>query len=360
MLNLKEKENLILKKCREAVMENKSIYIYGAATMGQILCDGLIKENIPVAGFLVDSEFYKNEETYKNVPVFCRDKIEINSDMLFFVAIGDCNEMKIHQLKEKADVLVLDVFSVFEVGGQKGLDTEFINSHQYELEELYNELADDKSREHLSAYFNQKISGDLKYLQNIWEKNQYYDTGIVDLSKINVFVDCGAYDGDSYFSFLKNYKDYTGSEYKGIAYLFEPDDINYDRLSLNCKLDERCRIMKLGAGSKRSRFMFLAGGTGSRIDKSGDVFIEVDSIDNIVGGQADFIKMDIEGNELEALKGAEQTIKKFKPALAICVYHKKEDLITIPQYIKSLCKEYKLYIRAHYKYADELVLYAVI
>ena len=69
--------------------------------------------------------------------------------------------------------------------------------------------------------------------------------------------------------------------------------------------------------------------------------------------------MDIEGSELAALKGARETILKYKPTLAICVYHKKADLYEIPEYILSLVPEYKLYFRAYYDFADDFILYAV-
>lgn len=95
------------------------------------------------------------------------------------------------------------------------------------------------------------------------------------------------------------------------------------------------------------------------ICESAEEVIEVDTIDNIVEEKVTFIKMDVEGAELEALQGASKTIIKNKPTLAICVYHKREDLITIPQYIKELVPEYKLYLRGHFIYASELVLYAV-
>lgn len=69
--------------------------------------------------------------------------------------------------------------------------------------------------------------------------------------------------------------------------------------------------------------------------------------------------MDIEGSEMEALKGAENTIGKYKPRLAICVYHKPEDIIEIPLKILELNPEYKLYLR-HYSYIHtETVLYAI-
>ncbi|MFH1618985.1 MAG: FkbM family methyltransferase [bacterium] len=70
--------------------------------------------------------------------------------------------------------------------------------------------------------------------------------------------------------------------------------------------------------------------------------------------------MDIEGAELDALKGAAETIKKNRPKLAICIYHKPSDLFEIPLFIKSLVPEYRFYLRQHQPISCDLVLYAVI
>ncbi|MFI3174418.1 MAG: FkbM family methyltransferase [Bacillota bacterium] len=69
--------------------------------------------------------------------------------------------------------------------------------------------------------------------------------------------------------------------------------------------------------------------------------------------------MDIEGAELVALQGGEQTIKKYKPKLAICIYHKPEDVIELFAYIKNLVPEYKFYIRHYSNTQTETVLYAI-
>jgi hypothetical protein len=90
-------------------------------------------------------------------------------------------------------------------------------------------------------------------------------------------------------------------------------------------------------------------------------FIEVDTVDNIAAGKpVSYIKLDVEGAELEALKGAEQTIKTFKPILGISIYHKQRDLIDIPMYLKVIVPEYKFYFRVHKKLAIDTVLYAVV
>ena len=70
--------------------------------------------------------------------------------------------------------------------------------------------------------------------------------------------------------------------------------------------------------------------------------------------------MDIEGSELEALRGAREVIRRDKPRLGICVYHRPEDILEIPMFIKELVPEYKLYIRHHSPHLNETVVYAKI
>ena len=69
--------------------------------------------------------------------------------------------------------------------------------------------------------------------------------------------------------------------------------------------------------------------------------------------------MDVEGAELESLKGAQKVIKRDKPKLAVCIYHKPEDILTLPLFIKKLVPEYKFYLRSYSNADNEMVLYAI-
>lgn len=102
------------------------------------------------------------------------------------------------------------------------------------------------------------------------------------------------------------------------------------------------------------------GNAASRIteEKTG-TSIKTVALDHCVSDPVTFIKMDIEGAELEALRGSREIIKRYRPRLAISAYHKKEDLVDLPLYLKELVPEYKLYIRHYSNAAIETVLYAV-
>lgn len=88
--------------------------------------------------------------------------------------------------------------------------------------------------------------------------------------------------------------------------------------------------------------------------------IQIKKLDDFLPNeQITFLKMDIEGAEINALIGAQELIKTQKPKLAICTYHLPEHFFDIPFYIKSLVPEYKIYIRHHTNTMFETVCYAI-
>ena len=84
-----------------------------------------------------------------------------------------------------------------------------------------------------------------------------------------------------------------------------------------------------------------------------------ESIDNVIKEEVTFIKLDVEGAELRTLMGAAETIKKYKPRLAISIYHKPEDIYEIPLLLMEYRPDYRFYIRHYTSYIWETVLYAV-
>ena len=118
-------------------------------------------------------------------------------------------------------------------------------------------------------------------------------------------------------------------------------------------------LISKGLWSSEKELHLKTNDTASTISEDGDTEIQVDSIDHLIGKPATFIKMDIEGSEYEALLGARNTILKCKPKLAICIYHKMEDIWELPGLIYAMCPKYTFYLR-HYSFADnETVLYAL-
>ncbi|WP_169728203.1 FkbM family methyltransferase [Helicobacter pametensis] len=182
-----------------------------------------------------------------------------------------------------------------------------------------------------------------------------YLNSIFAFGDSEIMIDCGAFTGDTALKFAQYCKTYRK------IYAFEPDQISYQKLIKNTQNLNITPFQK-GVSSRSDTLSFDIQDSGcSNFNKKGKLQIQVEAIDSLLkieNQPITFIKMDIEGSELEALRGAKQTIQKYKPKLAICIYHRKEDLITIPQYIKSLHPDYKIFIRNHQQIPEDTVLYA--
>ena len=235
----------------------------------------------------------------------------------------------------------------------------FFEANKSRVDAVCNMLANEESRQtYLKAIefritHNRKIAP--KYTPEKW---QYFDKEIVNLSNEEVFIDCGAFYGDTVDNFVKQ----TKNQYKRIV-CFEPDENNCEMIQAK-KLHD-VKVYCAGVWDKCTRVAFVSdGGKGARVVENADEgntsinVVSIDSIEDCKG--ATYIKMDIEGSEMNALIGAKETIVCNKPKLAICIYHSDEDFLRIPEYIKSLVPEYKLYVK-HYSYeVFETVLYAIV
>lgn len=185
---------------------------------------------------------------------------------------------------------------------------------------------------------------------------QYFDCPTMLPVEGEVFLDCGCFDGDT----SKQFIEWCNGKYDRII-AFEPDKNNYEVCENNCREVKNFTLYPNATGSHRGRINFNMRASGaSKIDEAGQDEVHIETIDNILNdSKATFIKMDVEGAELESLKGARNTIEKYKPRLAICIYHKPEDIIEIPKFILSCRSDYKFYIRHYTSCTFETILYAL-
>lgn len=231
---------------------------------------------------------------------------------------------------------------------------EFYRQNSDRVERIEHYLEDDESRKCYQKAIKYRYTHNMEEAP-IYTKKRYFVDGIIELSTNEVFVDAGAFVGDTIRTFYKK----THGKYKKII-AFEPDQYNFQMLS---KLKYK-DVLKYNCGlwSSNDKLHFTnGGGCGSRMSEEGAaISVEVRRLDDIEECQeATFIKMDIEGSELQALKGATSIIKNKHPKLAICLYHSDEDMLDIIEYIHEIEPRYKLYVRHHSIAAAEDVVYAI-
>jgi len=222
-------------------------------------------------------------------------------------------------------------------------------------------LSDSLSRHEFLAQIQIQTHLDYSSLPPLCQEEQYFSDDLFSLTSNEFFVDCGAFDGDTIRYFLKGQPGFTG---KILA--LEPDPENYKRLNeyiktLDKDIQQSILTMPVAVSAQREKVKFSATGTiSAMISEEGEYEVDCIPLDDLLAGNAPtYIKMDIEGAELDALKGARQSISKHLPVLAICVYHLPEHLWKIPSYIHSLSPRYHLFLRRYLGDKWEIVCYAV-
>ena len=225
----------------------------------------------------------------------------------------------------------------------------------------YTHLADARSQQEFLLQLSYLLSTmDTLDLPRAGGGGSYFPSDLVRLSPDEVFVDCGAYDGDTLGSFLQA----TGGSFAN-AIAFEPDPQAFVKLrdfveSQASLARGRIELDQMALGAAPGYLRFDGDGTpGSRLSESGAVTVECVTLDVALRGRAPtFIKMDIEGAEEDALIGAAETIRAHRPTLAVCVYHRQSDLHRIPLLIHELTSNYSHFLRRQGDDGD-LVLFAI-
>ena len=199
----------------------------------------------------------------------------------------------------------------------------------------------------------------------VYEHYAYKRNGkTIEAEPGDVVLDAGSCWGDSALYFA----DRVGPKGKIYCFEFVLENLNIlqKNLDLNRHTFDVISVVPVALWNKSGETLrYSDAGPGTSLEKKrGGQQLQVStvSIDDFVRERrlkrVDFIKMDIEGSELKALQGGVDTIRNFRPKLAISLYHKKEDFVTIPKYLLDLDVKYDFFIDHTTIYQEETVLFA--
>lgn len=336
------------------------IIIFGFGNIGLITAKELINHGINVHYFC-DNDEQKVGKKYMEISCISVDKLNSIKDQSMIIICTRYYKNIYQQLME------MDV---------KNIDRVFINKMEliekfikFPKEQVINKitkvtelLEDERSKDVYTTILKNWLTLDYcqEEIDSVYTDDQYFCKDIFLCNDDEYFIDGGAYDGDTFEIFFQQ----TKGQFLG-AHLFELSKKNHDKLLKNMQTyDESVRkkvhCINKGLSLKNETIQYRDDDEGSAIDTIGEAKGYLTSIDEACTDiPVTYIKMDIEGSEMQALKGAEKTIRQRKAKLAICLYHKFEDFWEIPLYLHQLMPEYKLYIRHHTDLLNETVCYAI-
>lgn len=226
-----------------------------------------------------------------------------------------------------------------------------LKDREDDWEHLYDSLFDQESRQTLVDILAYRLSGDPRIMEHYsYRPREQYFEDFLHL-KQEVFIDGGAFDGETAELFIDRCADYTA------VHVFEPDPANFKRCAERLEDRRDLTLHPLGLSDHKGELRFkLGAGSASVIDQAGEFTITVGTIDHYAP-DATFIKLDLEGWELKALRGAEATILRNKPKIAVGAYHSPDDFLEIFEWITGLELGYRVSLRHYTESWTETVLY---
>ena len=240
-------------------------------------------------------------------------------------------------------------------------DPQFIRTFENEIRCVGEMLSDGLSKRVLYNVLQYRLTHDSRLLDTISDNvsRRYFDKDLLNGVGKGSYLDCGSYRGDS----LEGYLQYCGAEIENVT-CCEPDIDNFKHLRAYADtLDiPDIHLENKGVWHTAGVLHFAAtGDKSSSIASKGTQSIAVDTVDHLVGdGSLDFLKIEVNGAEFEALLGACQVIRRETPVVAVSVYHNREDILRIPLLLKALSPQYHLYLRYYgVKTLTDIVCYAI-
>lgn len=349
------------------VLPDKPVILYGASSLGKMAEEWFAYNNIPFLYFVDKNapalELGKRGVTDKRI--FRPNDHEITDDKHNALILICCvtspqialmEELRISNWKHIA--FFYDM--VNSCGFQHPLNNGWFLERQErneikKIRQIIGALADDSSRLayiQLLVWHHSRIELDIEGMRlNL--NDRFFIPEIRNiLGDEEVFVDCGSYSGDV----LKKFFNITNGKFKNV-YAIEPDKTNIEKFKFNNI--PYAIVLNYAVSSYVGEGKFYGGfGFASRIDQSGNDMVKVTTID-ILGIPATFIKMHLEGGEMDALIGSIKTIQRHRPILAVTIYHNSDAALKLPAYLINNLEDYVYLVRLHSYGGTGAVLYAI-
>jgi FkbM family methyltransferase len=329
------------------------VVIYGTGYCARSLADSLLQHGKKVAYCTVERRWIGGVSQCGSIPIIALDELHHH--------IPACNlAVAMGTARPNWDLLasVPGVHMVIgNIGFARGLPMTraFVTDHCRQIEDCYGAFADDLSRTAFCDYLESRLYGHTDNLPTQYSPNGWFTSVPLGLTEHEVYCDCGAYDGDTLALFVDATRKFQR------VYAWEPDPTNVNRLRnfIAERGLDNVTVVESCTGSAEGELYFDALGTSvSAPNQSGAYKVAVETIDHTCP-ETSLVKIDIEGAEIEALRGAEQTIRRQKPRIIVAAYHRREDLFCLQLLLRSFRPDYRFYFRWHRCVPDDVMLYAV-
>lgn len=335
------------------------VIVFGAGEMAKWVTRHWNNYGIEIEGYAVDAEFFKPNQQILNRPIYNFAELSTQAEKFVFV-LGMEDEMQgghraFDFLNDKN--IISYPLPINLDGSTEKISLDFIKNNHDKFKATFNMFEDELSRQTLLAFLKLKLTGDWTLNLNVFRPDPYFNE-LTEPAMGGGYVDCGAYRGDTVERFIK----WSGGKYKKI-FAIEADPNNFAELEkfVRNKGYKNITLFNCGVWNEKGVINFESQIERTRASDAGKVEVPTEKLDDLLGNEEiDFIKLEVQGSELNALKGAEKILTNQAPILSVSIFHKAEDLITIPQFIKSIQPNYKIYLRKCTRIRDNgLDLYAV-
>ena len=319
------------------------VCMYGMGNGADKIIEVLERKGISVSDFFASNGFVRGHSFRGKKVLSYSEAKEKHGRMTAVLAFGS-QLPDVHSAFRIIMSEQLFIVPFVPVSGEGLFDKDFLENNADKIDEVYEMLSDERSKNVFRDVIEFNFSGDASFLFSGSAGTDDVFGGILDPSCYRNAADLGAYTGDT-ASVLGD-----ASPLLDTVIAVEPDEKNFRKLSLMAEsYDGPGRIVPVcaAAGKENGTASFLqTGNRNSSLSEQGNREVVTVSVDEISDGmKLDLIKYDVEGAEREAILGSEKQIRGNAPDLIVSVYHRREDIFSIPLMLKKIQPKYSLYLR---------------